>query len=446
MTNQPIHTTDKLDIALQSERNEEVQTIVERMPTRFGFWVSLIVIFIFILMAFFGWIVRYPDIVMGQIVVKANTAPIKLIANASGKIKLNGSKSMQTVKEGQIIAYLENPTNPNVVVHIDSLLKAYNPGSENIKQLIHFLPKNLSIGELNIKYYTFVNALQQYINHADDRLLEKQSQNLRVILAEQYKAQQAAQKRLEMSRNQLAYTYKFFKRDSTLFQKKVISEAELDRTQMSYIGAKDAYQTALGNLIGSKQAIQQTQSQLQELGITTPEKEKDLKIGLISSYNDLIDNIKSWEQKYVFQSPYKGKVQFLKFYAENQFIPQGEEVFTVIPTDEHLTGQVILPSQGSGKLKVGQEVIVKLDNFPYNEYGSVTGKVGAISLTTSTTKVQNNDIDTYLVQVDFPNQLTTNYGSKLEFRAEAKGSAEIVTKDRRLIERLFDNLKYAVKK
>ncbi|MFC3365094.1 hypothetical protein ACFOG5_18110 [Pedobacter fastidiosus] len=48
--------------------------------------------------------------------------------------------------------------------------------------------------------------------------------------------------------------------------------------------------------------------------------------------------------------------------------------------------------------------------------------------------------------VDFPNQLTTNYGTTLEAKAEAKGSAEIITNDRRLIERLFDNLKYVMKK
>lgn len=33
---------------------------------------------------------------------------------------------------------------------------------------------------------------------------------------------------------------------------------------------------------------------------------------------------------------------------------------------------------------------------------------------------------------------------RLTFRHEAKGTAEIITKDRRLMERLFDNLKYVL--
>jgi len=59
---------------------------------------------------------------------------------------------------------------------------------------------------------------------------------------------------------------------------------------------------------------------------------------LTSSYNDLTDNIKTWDQKYVFRTPFSGKVQFLKFYAENQFVSSGEQVFRIVPEE----GQVVI--------------------------------------------------------------------------------------------------------
>ena len=80
------------------------------------------------------------------------------------------------------------------------------------------------------------------------------------------------------------------------------------------------------------------------------------------------------------------------------------------------------------------------------EYGSVTGRIKSISLTTNITKTDKTEVETYMLLVDFPNQLKTNYGTKLAFKTEAKGSAEIITSDRRLIQRLFDNLKYVLKK
>jgi len=429
-----------------NQRTEEVQHIIERMPTRFGFWVSAIVLLLFVLMFVFGWLVRYPDVVNGQISINANAAPLKLIANANGKLKLNNIKSMDVVKEGQIIAYIENPTNPTNVIYIDSLLKLYNPNDDGILHIRQELPHHFSLGELNTKYYSFANSLQAFINYKQDRLLDKQGENYKELLNEQHKAIATATKRIEMARNSLNYVHKFYSRDSTLFARKVISEAELDKTQMSYLSSKDALQNAINNLINAKQAAQQTESKLQELGIQKPEKEKELRIALTSAYNDLVDNIKSWEQKYVFRASFSGKVQFLKFYNENQFVQASEEVFTIVPKEEQAFGQVILPAQGSGKIKEGQEVIVKLDNYPYMEYGSITGKIKSISLTTSTTKTEKSDIDTYMVLVDFPNQLKTNYGTKLDFKAEAKGMAEIITNDRRLIQRLFDNLKYIMKK
>ncbi|MGN7987172.1 HlyD family secretion protein [Pedobacter sp. 22226] len=436
----------KLEIALQSQRSEEVTAIIERMPTRFGLAVSLVVLFLFILMAIFGWIGRYPDISSGQIVVNASNAPIKLVANGNGKLKLNGALSLDEVKEGQIIAYLENSTTPFAVDSISRLLKKYNPSSDDINLLRNHFPKNVSFGELNIKYYGFINAIQQFLNYREDKFYDSQKVSFNNILAEQRKAIINTQNQLVMAKSSLGYVYKFYKRDSSLFKKKVISESELDQTEMSYLSAKDKVQSSTNAVIMTRQAIQETQNKIQQLHIADPEKEKELHLNLISSYNDLIDNIKIWEQKYVFKAPFSGKLQYLKFYNENQFVQAGDPIFTIVPINDKPYGQVLLPANGAGKVKIGQEVIVKLDNFPYMEYGSVEGRVKTISLTTNTEKTQNGSIETYLVTIDFPKGLQTNYGGKLDFKYESKGIAEIITHDRRLIERLFDNLKYATKK
>jgi len=61
-------------------------------------------------------------------------------------------------------------------------------------------------------------------------------------------------------------------------------------------------------------------------------------------------------------------------------------------------------------------------------------------------KTEQGNIETYLLTLKFPKGLVTNYGRRLEFKHESKGTVEIITKDRRLIERLFDNLKYVISK
>jgi multidrug resistance efflux pump len=128
----------------------------------------------------------------------------------------------------------------------------------------------ISLGELNTKYYTFANTLQEFINYKQDKLLDKQTQNFPILLTEQRKGIVTASKRVEMAKNSLDYVHKFYSRDSLLFIKRVISESELDKTQMSYLSSKDGLQNAINNLINAKQATQQTESKIQELGIQKP--------------------------------------------------------------------------------------------------------------------------------------------------------------------------------
>jgi hypothetical protein len=43
----------------------------------------------------------------------------------------------------------------------------------------------------------------------------------------------------------------------------------------------------------------------------------------------------------------------------------------------------------------------------------------------------------YILEVDFPDNLQTNYGKTLPFSQEMQGAAEIVTEDLRLLDRLL---------
>ena len=84
-------------------------------------------------------------------------------------------------------------------------------------------------------------------------------------------------------------------------------------------------------------------------------------------------------------------------------------------------------------VKVGQRVIVRFDNYPDAEFGTVEGRVFAVSLVPS----ENN----YTVGIGFPNGLETNYGYSLPILQEMPAVAEIVTEELSLIERFIQPLR-----
>jgi len=47
----------------------------------------------------------------------------------------------------------------------------------------------------------------------------------------------------------------------------------------------------------------------------------------------------------------------------------------------------------------------------------------------------------YLLDVELPKKLVTTYNKDIEFKQEMQGSAEIITEDLRLIERIFFQFK-----
>ena len=107
------------------------------------------------------------------------------------------------------------------------------------------------------------------------------------------------------------------------------------------------------------------------------------------------------------------------------------------PGEETWIGRALLPIQRSGKVKAGQRVIVRFTNFPDQEFGIVNGRLSSVSLVPSE--------DNYMVEIAFPDGLTTNYRKNLPVSYEMKATAEIVTDDVRLIERFFQPLKKILK-
>lgn len=426
------------------ERTEEVVDIIERMPTRFGFWVSAIVLSLALLLLIFGYIIRYPDVLRGQITINTVHAPVKMVVNNSGPLEFLGKNNGDIVEEGTYIAVIKNPAKVNDVQLLDSLLKNLEIHSVSYKAHRHLFSENLSLGELNNSYFVFLKSLYEYLDYFIDRPYDKQKDIGKKLLNTQQGFLAENKDEYFRRKRKLEISKSLASRDSVLMKGKVIAASDLEKSAISSITNEQEFGAINKELINNQYQINEASNKLLQLDIQQNEKERELEITLYNSYYQLQENIKEWKRKYAFISPIKGKLDFMNFFKNNDFVQQGQDIFTIVPEENETVGQVFLPEVGSGKIKKGQEVIIKLDNYPYTQFGSVKGVVKNISLVTNSQVLANNQnkINAYLLTIALPNGLTTNYGTPLEFRFEAKGTAEIITDDRRLIQRLFDNLKY----
>lgn len=114
----------------------------------------------------------------------------------------------------------------------------------------------------------------------------------------------------------------------------------------------------------------------------------------------------------------------------------------IVPSNQGIfIGKALLPIDRSGKVKVGQTVNIRFDNFPETEFGIVKGYVKNISLVPS----KDNNISQYVVEIGFSNELKTTYDKVLPFLPKMEGRADIITDDLSLLERILLPIKNILK-
>lgn len=427
----------------RNQKSEEINDIVNKMPMVFGRWVAIGMAIFTLLFLLLGWIIKYPDTVVGQIKINSQYATIRLVANTSGSLHLFTHKAQVQIQKGDYIAIIQNPAITEDVRKIIGLISHFNPSKECSADKLRLFPDKVSLADLNLKYYTFLSALKTQCDYENENIYEKQKGTLlndikwkETLIDEATKMLDITQERLEISKKWLD---KYISLDSA---KIATYEYEVDQVKNNYLSIKQEVQNIIKDIAAIQMQITANFGQLKKLETEKKEKERNMKLDLLSSFHDLNDNIKAWEQKYVFKAPIDGHLEYLQFLSDGKFIEAGEEVFGIIPQESNIYGQVSLPAKGAGKVKIGSRVAIKLDNYPYIEYGSIEGWVTSISLVTQPQKVAEKTVETYLININLPNGLKTNYGEVLDFKSDLGGTADIIVKERRLIERLFDNLKY----
>jgi HlyD family secretion protein len=225
-----------------------------------------------------------------------------------------------------------------------------------------------------------------------------------------------------------------FDADKGLFQKKYISEMQINASESVYLAKRSTLESSGSALLNNNIQIANLQRTVLDLKQQREEKEQLTVLSLQEALSRLDIGIKNWEQRYCIIAPVEGIASLTKYWAVNQYVAMGDELLTIIPGEQRIIGKIMMPVAGSGKVKIGQRANIKFDSYPFQEFGSVNAVIETISL------VPNND--QYIVTVALPDGLTTSYKKNLVFQQEMQGVAEIITEDLRILERIFNQFRH----
>jgi len=419
-------------------RSEEVQELLARPPRWLLRW-GITLVFLLLLAVFAGaWVTHYPDLVRASFKLTAADAPKAVVTRTAGKIVRLFAREGQQVRAGAPLAYLESTARHDEVRQLTQELRtAWAVARQGrLEGLPHLqLSAYHQLGELQNAYQSFEQAHIQLRAYLAGGFYSQKKTVLRQELHDlQLLAQQLGQQRTLQARD-AALAQEDYEVQQRLAAQKVIPALELKREESKNIGRQLAYQQAATAIINNTSAQRAKQKELLELDKQVAE-ERDK---FLQALNTLQSAAEAWQATYVLAAPVSGRVYFAGIVQQNQSVATSQELFYVAPPSTGYLGELRIPQQSAGKVRVGQAVVIKFAGFPYQEFGAVRGRITAIAAIPYRDSV-------FLARVALPAGLKTTYGKSLAYKTGMTASAEVLTTDTRLAEKLFYQLRQVADK
>ncbi len=350
---------------LLERRSEEIRDILSAPPAWLARWGTLVVFLVFVLILAIGMVFYYPEKITAEITLTTADPPIPIIAQTDGYIKKIWVEEGDTVEQGAILAMISSTARLEDVISLEESLKRLQ--SFDKTALYEYEPqKYLRLGELQADYRAFLRLFQEF-SFERSEFDSDQTRRLKSRLKRYLRKRQSLQDELQKANE---------RRDAL--------QRQLDQLQKRYEGDMadlEKVQTAREALIDQDMSISQLEDRIFNLShdidkikaeIIASEDGSGGDIGkyqvLLQAIAELDNQLQDWKNKYLLMAPEAGVVSFYSLRPENRYVHAGERVMAIVPIarNNELVGEILLPVTGSGKVKIGQRVLIRFES-PVNQ-------------------------------------------------------------------------------
>lgn len=218
-----------------------------------------------------------------------------------------------------------------------------------------------------------------------------------------------------------------------------IADADFKRRQVTSLEQKQNLNTLNQQLAARQNQLTETRYSLQQLPTVMAGKIEGLRSELATTDQRIAEI--SGRRAYVIRAPADGRVSTLQA-TVGQFADPQRLQMEIIPNDSVLQAELFVPTRAIGFVQPGQEVRILYEAFPYQQFGTYSGRVVKISQTILTRSDAFGPIElkepAYRVTVALDRQDIDAYGKKIPLQADMLLRADIILEKRSLISWLLD--------
>lgn len=411
---------------LHSEEIEEIITAVPPILISSG---ATITLFIFLVFVGLSALIKYPDAVSTTLTISSSNHAKPITAKINGRISEILVSDRRIVHKGEILAFMESTADHKAILNLLGDLKKTQDAVAAGHEAAFAKEKYRDLGELQPQYEIFVANYLKYAAAINKGFIEQKRNRLiyDIELITQNKS------KLELLRatqlKDLALSEEELKVHKRLEQEKVETRAEIRAQESKYLSKREPLLSTESILIGEQTKLSDKRKEILDLN----NQAMIQKAEFIQGLNSFISEIENWKTEYVLSATETGRLSYNGSIQENQLATTNQVVFFVIPDNQDYIGEIALPQINLGKVKVGQKVLIKLQSYPYQQYGIIKGKIIYIADVTSAKEGFNS-------KVLLDSSSFWNKNNKIILKEGMIGEAEIVTQDATILQRLTRSL------
>ncbi len=417
-------------------RSDDVQEIIGTPPRWIVRWGTLIVSAIVVGLIAMTFFVKYPDKVTGEVIVTSKVAAVRVNAQKSGYISEIFFKDNEKVVQGDLLAVMENSANYLDVDDLEELMKEFQDWNKaeilefNYKDFLRF-----ELGSLQPLYSKFQTDFEEFQYKELTKAGAKQVTNIRKEIAEINAGIKILNRQKKDAQKILEQEELKYENIRSLVLSEDLPKKDLDEQKIVVLRAQKRLKDYDAQINNKGLQSSQLSTRIGEIQSTSNEANNDNYIELKSSINNLLSAIDDWNQENLLLAAIDGKISMVENWSEQQYVTQGTEIMAILPEGadkNNLFTQLYIPIEGSGKVDLEQKVLIKFRNYPHREYGKVDAKVIGLPGLPRENKMP--------VKIELTNGLVTRSGKILEFEQEMHGFGDIITEDKTVFARIFENI------
>jgi HlyD family secretion protein len=218
------------------------------------------------------------------------------------------------------------------------------------------------------------------------------------------------------------------------------ARADLQQAQAEVLKQRREYERIRRDgelsLIDKSKQIEELQSQIIDI------------LSQLGQTKSLIQSLKFQRQQRVLFSPADGTLFQLNIQHPGAVLQPGQIIAQIAPKASRLVLRARMESKQTGFLRVGMPAKIKFDAYPFQEYGVQSGRVVWIAPTSSqaptTTNNQPEDKppsslpSSFEVEIELDRPYIFAQGKNITLKAGQTATAEVITRQRRVIDLFLD--------